>query len=130
MDLANGAVGAGDFGEEFAEFAGVFDAWAGFYAAGDVHSIGPDGEDSFADVFGREAAGEDDFVFRGGFLRDGPIECFARSAELVLFRGAIEKEVGRTSESFEIGYGKTQADAKGFDDGQIILEIVELLERF
>ena len=45
------AVGAGYFGEEFAELGGVFDAGAGFDAAGDVNGIGTGGQDGFADVF-------------------------------------------------------------------------------
>src|SRR5579859_7855086 len=57
MKSGEGAVGAGDFGEEVAELGGVFDAGAGFDAAGNVHGIGADGEDGLADVFGREAAG-------------------------------------------------------------------------
>src|SRR5439155_8084854 len=72
-DLFHGgesAVGTGYFSEEVAEFGGVFDAGAEFDAAGDVDGVGTDGEDSFADVFRREAAGEDDFVFCGGPLRN------------------------------------------------------------
>ncbi len=125
-----GAIGAANFSEEFAEFAGVFDAMAGFDPAGDINGVGADGEDGFTDVFGSEAAGEDDFVFRGGFLRDGPIERLARTAELIFFRSGIEKEARSAAESSEIGHGKTGADAKSPDDGQIVFEIVELLRCF
>jgi len=123
-------VGAGDFGEEFAEFGGIFDARARFDAAGDVDAVGANGEDGFADVFGSEAAGENYFVRRGSFLGDGPIEGFACTAELILFRSGVEKEVGRAAEPFEIRHGKTRADAKSPDDGEIVLEIVDLLRRF
>ena len=56
------AVGAGDFGEEFAEFGGVFEAGAGFDAAGDVDGVRADREDGFSDVFGSEAAGKNHVV--------------------------------------------------------------------
>src|SRR5882757_6407894 len=124
------AVGAGDFGEEVAEFGGVFDAGARFDAAGDVDGVRANGEDGFADVFGSEAAGENDFVFCGGSLRDRPGESLAGTAELVFFCGGIEEEVGRAAESFEIGHGKTGTDTKGLADGQIVLEIVEMFWRF
>jgi len=124
------AVGAGHFGEEFAELAGVFDAGARFDTAGDVDGVGADGEDGFADVFGSEAACENDLVFCRRSLRDGPVERFAGAAELFFFRGCVEKEVGRAAESSEIGHGKTGADAKSSDDRQIVLEIVQLLRRF
>src|SRR5258707_9355673 len=130
LRYGEGAVGAGDFGEEVAEFGGVFDGGAGFDAAGNVDGVWADGEDGFTDVFGREAAGENDFVFCGGPLCDGPVECFARTAELVFFCGGIEKEIGRPAESFEIGHGKTGTDTKGLDDGQVVLEIGEMLRRF
>src|SRR5439155_25425926 len=75
-------------------------------------------------------AGEDDFVFCGGPLRNRPVERLARTAELVFFRGGIEEEIGRAAESFEIGHGKTGVDAKSPDDGQSVLETVEMLRRF
>src|SRR5256886_13094057 len=116
LRYCEGAVGTGDFGEEVAEFGGVFDAGAGFDAAGDVDGVRADGEDGFTDVFGREAAGENDFVFCGGSLRDRPVERLARTAELVFFCGGIEKGIGRAAESFEIGHGKTGAATKRLDD--------------
>jgi hypothetical protein len=59
-------IGAGNFGEEGAEFAGIFFAGAGFDAAGDVHSIGPDYDDRFTDIFGSEASGEKNRKLLGG----------------------------------------------------------------
>src|SRR5438132_4641866 len=130
LRYCEGAVGAGDFGEEVAEFGGIFSAWAGFDAAGDVDGVRANGEDSFADVFGREATGENDFVFCGGSLRDRPVERLARTAELVFFRSGIEEEIGRAAESFEIGHGKTGTDTNSLDDGQIVLDMVVMFWRF
>src|SRR5260221_180526 len=130
LRYCEGAVGAGDFGEEVAELGGFFEAGAGFDAAGDVDGVRADGEDGFTDVFGREAAGENDFVFCGGSLCDRPVERLAGTAELVFFCGGIKKEVGRAAEFFEIRHGKNGADAESSDDGQVVLEIVELLRRF
>ena len=59
-------VGAGDFGEEGAEFGGVFFAGAGFDAGGDIHGVGVDGHDGFTDIFRGEAAGKKDWEFFGG----------------------------------------------------------------
>jgi len=52
------SIGARDFGEEGAEFGGIFFAGAGLDAAGCVHGIGVDGEDGLGDIFRSEAAGE------------------------------------------------------------------------
>src|SRR6267154_2874252 len=123
------AVGAGDFGEEVAEFGGVFDAGARFDAAGDVDGVRANGEDRFADVFGSEAAGENDFVFCGGSLRDRPVERLSGTAELVFFCGCVQKEVRGAAESLEIGHGKAGAGTKRLDDGQNVLERGEMLRR-
>jgi len=67
------SIGARDFGEEGAEFGGIFFAGAGLDAAGCVHGIGVDGEDGLGDIFRSEAAGEKNRVFLGGAFGDFPI---------------------------------------------------------
>src|SRR5579862_9500001 len=78
-------VGAGDFGEELAELGAIFFAGAGFDAAGYVYGVGADVEDGFGDVFGGEAAGENDAVGFGGAAGDGPVGAVACAAILAGF---------------------------------------------
>lgn len=123
------AVGAGDFGEEGSELAVVFDAGAGFDAAGHVDGAGSDGEDGSPDVFRSEAAGEDDAM---GFCcprGDGPIESLARAAEFGAYCG-IEKKARGAAEFLEIGHRESGGDAKRLDHGKIVFKIGQLFWRF
>src|SRR5580692_1000153 len=85
------AVGASDFGEELAELGAIFFAGAGFDAAGYVYGVGADAQDGFGDVFGREAAGEDDAVSLGGAAGDGPVGAMAGAAVFTRFCGVEKK---------------------------------------
>ena len=76
------AVGSGDFGEEGAEFGGIFFAGVGLDAAGDVYRIGSNGEDGLRDVVGSKAAGENDSVFGAGTFCDVPVGELAGAAEV------------------------------------------------
>ncbi len=76
-------VGAGDFGEECTELAGILFAGLGFDAARDVHRIGANGEDGFSNIFRSETAGEKDGEFGGGAFCDFPIGDAAGAAELL-----------------------------------------------
>ena len=123
------AVGAGDFGEEGAEFAGIFFAGAGFDAAGYIHGVGAGGDNGFSDIFRREAAGENDamrFCSSPGY---GPIEGLAGAAELIAHRGVEEKR-GRSAEPTKLRHRKAWADAEGLEHWQIILAVGDLLGRF
>ena len=91
--------------------------------------MGADGKDGFAYIFGSETASENDFVCRGGSLRDGPVERFPCTAEFAALRG-VEKKVGGAVEFSEIGARKTGPDAKSFNDGKFVFEIGDLFGRF
>ena len=110
------AIGAGDFGEELAELGAILFAGGGFDAAGDVDGVRADVEDGFGDVFGCEAAGEDDAVGFGGAAGDGPVGAVAGAAELVFRAGVEEEGADGGLEGTEAGQAKIFADAEGFGD--------------
>src|SRR5215468_7024663 len=102
LQVEEGAVGAGDFGEEFAELAGIFNAGAGFDTAGDVNGIRTNRKDRFADIFGSEAASEQDRTNGTTrfyhFLCDRPVGDFSGAAELAGLR-CVQKKARSFAES-------------------------------
>ena len=115
--------GAGDFGEELAEFGAIFFAGAGFDAAGDVDGVGANVEDGFGDVFGGEAAGEDDAVGFCGAAGDGPVGAVAGAAELAGFVGVEEEGVDGGLERAEGCETEALAHAHRFRDLEMIGEL-------
>ncbi len=95
----------------------------GFDAAGYVYSVGSDGEDGIGDVFGGEAAGEDDVVGSGGAASDGPVGASAGAAELAGFVGVEEEGADRGLEWAELCEAKIFADAHRFRDLEIVGEL-------
>src|SRR5579872_1768670 len=69
-----------DFAHEFLHFLSVFLSGPGFDAAADVHGVGLCGANRFADVFGRQATGEENARLRVATPRDGPIKRLACAA--------------------------------------------------
>ncbi len=91
-------------------------AGAGFDAAGDVYGVGADVEDGFGDVFGGEAAGEDDAVGFGGAAGDGPVGASASAAVFAGFCGVEEEGADGGFEWLELREAETFADAERFGD--------------
>lgn len=113
------AVGAGDFGEEIAEFVAVFFARSCFDAAGDIDGVGSDAEDGFGHVFWREAACEDDAMGFCGAAGDSPVGANAGAAVLAGFGGVEEECADDRLKRFELREAEAFADAHGFRDVEI-----------
>ena len=90
------AAGAGDFVEEGAELGGVFLAGPGFDAAGHIHGVGTHDANGFGNIFGREAAGEDDALgWRRVRARDR-VNGSTRAAELL---GLVSRRARRPAKT-------------------------------
>ena len=112
-------IGAGNFGEKSAEFAGVFFAGAGFDAAGNVHRIGPDGDDGFTDIFRSEATGEKNWKLLGGAGSDLPIcqlTAAAVDGRTRTGRSGIEKKRRSRGVTAKFTKRKFRTSAKPLDD--------------
>ena len=113
------AGGAVDFVEEGFEFGGIFAAGAGFDAAGDIDSVGADDADGFADIFGRETAGEDDAIGLRGNAGEVPVGGGACAAEVSGLRGVDQKSGSGTK--FRIcGRGSSLPQAQSLDDRHLL----------
>ena len=112
-------IGARNFGEKSAEFAGVFFAGAGFDATGNVHRIGPDGDDGFTDIFRSEASGEKNWKLLCGAGSDFPIcklTAAAVGGRTRTGRSGIEKKRRSRSVPAKFTKRKFRTSAKRLDD--------------
>src|SRR5439155_16011447 len=116
------AVGAGNFGGEGAQFAGVILAGLGFDATGDINSERANGEDRFRDVFRGQATGEDDRIFCRGPLCNFPVGQLPRTSigsRLLFAETGVEEKSGRVAVSTKWCERKLWPGAKGFDDRNV-----------
>jgi hypothetical protein len=113
-DFAGGAI---YFVEEGAEFDGIFFAGAGFDAAGHIDGKWADDTDGFGNVFGSEAARENDAVRLGSATSEVPVAGGAAAAVLAGER-RVEKERGGGAKAGKIRCGSPLPQAQNFDNGE------------